>query len=368
MYRHIRSVGIDPRTDVGMEFARLAIRYITGACGAFDFQRNAKPYLKNTDVSAKVFRLRLVEDGYIITRFKFAAISMCFLPVTTSSVNKVREDFELERNDAVLLRKAFRTRKWRSELKATPRIGELSADKYSREGLDRYTADLEDITKEIVPHIRQLTHRKLRFLVNSENMEYGDFHNELQCKAVMAYYTEVPSVKSKAHLTNTLRTACNNYCNNIIDAWTSKKRQRMTNDGDDGFGGYKFGMNVVSENQIMASVDGSLVTFEELAGEDDNARQSFNALNYRKVVMKLGKTPLRRKLIETMSGEFCPKFTDYLQVTGKIRGDKDNTDFIETASQGSILDAVSEYYNVEKIRLSRFFAHVGGELRQGRYS
>lgn len=368
MYRQLRSVGIDLRTDSGMEFARLAIRYLTGACGAFEFQHEAKPHLKNADVSAKVFRLGLVEDGYIITRFKFAAISMCFLPVTTATVNKLREDFELERNDAVLLRKAFRSRKWRSQLKAHPRIGELSADKCSREGLDKYVADLADITKDIVPHIRQLTHRKLRFLVNSENMEYGDFHNELQCKAVMAYYTEVPSVKSKAHLTNTLRAACNNHCNNIIDARTSKKRQRMTNDGDDGFGGYKFGMNVVSENQILASADGSPMTYEELAGEDDSARQSFNTLNYRKVVMKLGKTPLRRKLIETMSGEFCLKFTDYLQVTGKIRGDKDNTDFIETASQDVILDTVSEYYNVERIRLSRFFAHVGGELRQGRYS
>lgn len=365
MFRNMTEAQIDLRTDDGLDFARLAIEYIVGVKPAFPFQHEAKQYL--TTMSAKDFRMKLLEEGYVVTRFKFAALTISLSPYSKERVRAVGKAFKLRRNDIVLLIKAFRKRAWRADVRSLLQAKDITPDMCDKKAYDKVQSALRGIVEEITPTVRGIVHNKLRFLVNSENLEYGDFHNELFCKAVSAYYIETPTVKEHAHLVNTLRRACHNHALNIISSRTSQKRQRLVNKGDDGFGSYKFELAVTSENQLSANSEGDVMNYDELAGGDNSSGTMLSNVNYIKVVKRLGSTPKRKKLIEIISGEFCPQFTDYLQVTGKIRYDKDNTDFIETASSKSILETISKYYNVKVNRLRRFYHTLGNELVQGRY-
>lgn len=365
MYRNITEAEVDVRTREGMTFARKSIEYVMGILPAFTLQHAIKSDL--VTMSAKDFRLKLLEDGYNVTRFKFAALYISLKPYSKERVRSTAKKFKLRRNDVVLLIKAFSSRNWRSNVRHAVQDKGLTPEMCSYEAYRKAQKELDSIIKDITPTVKSIVHNKLRFLVNCENLEYGDFHNELFCKAVAAYYIETPTVKERAHVANTLRRACHNHALNIINARTSQKRQRMVNTGTDGFGSYKFELTVTSENQLAANADGDVLNYEELAGGDNSSGKLLDDVNYVMVVRKLGITPKRKKLIEIISGEFCPQFTDYLQVTGKLRHDKDNTDFIETASTKSILETVSKYYNVKINRLQRFYQTLGNELLQGRY-
>lgn len=368
LFSKVYKLGTDEKDS--LELAKHSIAYLCGVQTAFEYQRNIKPQLKNVGdpVSAKVFRLGLIEDSYLISDLKFMALNLCFRSPSVANLKELQLDFNVVRNDVVLLRKCFSNRRWRNSLKASDRIKSLTLQDVTLAGRTRLQGELPGIIKAIMPSIKSVVYRKMRFLVNSENMELTDYHNELMCKALQAYYTMIPTNKTDAHVVNCLRVTCNNHALNIISARTSIKRRRMDNTGADGFGGYSFSLKTVSENQMAVMADGTESSYEDSlnANNEGHADRLVSLLSYERLLRRMGKTTVRENILSVLSGHECPKFTEYLINCNVIRDGEDCIDFVERNGFPTIVRRMSAFYRVAPEKLSRFLEHVGRELKEGR--
>jgi hypothetical protein len=217
---------------------------------------------------------------------------------------------------------------------------------------------------DLMKHIRQKTFRKLRFLVKAENTEFSDFYGELLYKAIKTYYLMVPTTKTPAHVLNYLRTTCTNHALNIIGAKTSNKRRRMSNAGSDGFGGNNFSLTCVSENQL-ASADGEeAMSYEGTLNSSNQADSSkfISDLNFERVIVQQGKSPLRRRAIQIISGQEDSRFTRYLRAREFIRPEEDCTDYVTRTKHENVVTYLADHLGVPKKRLDKFLKKVGTEL------
>lgn len=368
LFSRIRSLNLNEEDSLLV--ARSVVAYLIGADTAFDMQRNVKPVLAKSDTgkSAKVFRLELLEDSQIILDVKFAALNLCYRTPSVETLRDVQADFNIDRNDMVLLKRCFTNRRWRSKIKQSPRVKAVQLRDVTVDNKDRLLEALADISKALMPTIRNVVYKKMRFLANSENMELADFHNELMCKAILAYYMMVPTVRTDAHVINSLRVACTNHALNIINAKTSHKRRRMDNMGSDGFGGYSFSLRTVSENQMMVTVDGIVEQYDGTMNDANSghAERLLSTLSYERLLQRMGRTTVRENILSILSGTECPRFTTYLQECSVIREHEDCVDFVERNSFATIVKRMSTYFKVDADRLTRFLTYVGKELKKGR--
>lgn len=367
LYSTLKDLGLDFNDAQDMEAARDVVSYLCGIMPAFELQRKLKPVFSMHEVpfSPKVFRLSLIENGYLILNLKYAALNLCFKPTNAAQLNRIHQEFGLTKNDVVLLRLCFKNRAWRSACRKSERLAEIAYGDVTLEAMQQAIEVYTDIKYEpLMKHIRGLAYRKLRFLVKAENAELADYHGELMCKAVKEYYRMIPTAKSEAHVLNCLRTACNNHATNIIEAQTTKKRRRMLNDGGDGFGGFNYGMKVLSENQLRTDADFTVDYDASL--NDSNLNQNarlLSQLNFECLVRNLGVSATRRRALLIVSGHEDKRFSHYLRAIEVIPQEEDSADFVHRFGFNTVVSHLSNHLRVKENRLRRFLEYAGSQLR-----
>lgn len=352
----------------GLKFARNVVEYVCGFTNAFKFQNDIRTTMKelNLGMSPKDFRMRLVQNSYMISNLKFAALNLCFLPLNHANLSYIQRDFKTTKNDMVLLKKCFEGRKWRGELRSFLAEWEIEKSDVTHSNYKRLLVQRDQVLKELGPRMSHYVYNKMRFLVNSENIELRDFKSELTCKAIQSFYMTVPTRRSHAHVRNRIGLSCDNHAINMIKSFTSNKRRRMDNAGTNDFGGYDFVMRTVSENQLIVK-DGEVASYETTLNElnTDENQQLLDAIHFERLVTRMGKTTVRKRILHILSGKECQQFTKYLRFVKAIKDEEDCIDFIERNGFDSIVRRLSKFFNVDKERLARYLIHVGQQVRVG---
>lgn len=362
--RHV--LKLDLESPRAVQVAQASIKYLCGVTTAYEYQFYLKENVRFRDltISAKDFRLLLIEKSYFTLNVKFCALNLCKATMNLANLHQFTTAFEIVRNDAVLLRRVFEDRTFRRDMRASPRLQDIQKEDIAEGSVEKTQRDFNDMYHELMKHIRQKTFRKLRFLVKAENSEFSDFNGELLYKAIKAYYMIVPTRKTPAHVLNYLRTTCTNHALNIISLKTSDKRRRLTNAGSDGFGGSNFSLTCVSENQL-ASADGEdSLSYEGTLNESNqyDGSRFLSDLNFERVVQTYGKSALRRRAIQIVSGQEDSRFTRYLRARDFIRHDEDCTDYVTRNKHENVVSYLADHLGVPKNRLDKFLKKVGTEL------
>lgn len=362
--RHV--LKLDLESDRTLKIAQATISYLCGVTDAYEYQHYLKENVRfrDLDISAKDFRLLIIEKSYFTLNLKFFSLNLCKVAVNIDNLHHYANAFELVRNDAVLLRRCFSQRTFRRTLRNSSRVRNITSDEINERSIERVRREFNHFYPELMQHIRQKTFKKLRFLVKSENSEFSDFNNELLYKAIKAYYMVVPTTKTDAHMLNYLRTTCTNHALNIINAKTTDKRRRLSNAGADGFGGQSFTLTCVSENQL-AVIDGDdLFAYDSTLNDlnqQDNSRL-ISDINFDRIVKNLGKSNTRRRAILITSGQEDSRFTRYLRSRDIIRSDEDCADFVQRTKHENVVAHMADHFNVCHVRLERFLKKVATEL------
>jgi DNA-directed RNA polymerase specialized sigma24 family protein len=369
----LQSIVLDPLllTDADLDsvnVTRVVIRYVCGISDAYAFQREIKEVVdfSKYDFSAKDLRLLITDYSYLTLNLKFFALNLIKNAMTEDRVRLFAKDFEVTIGDVSLVIRSLRG-KFRTQSRASERVNALTSESIGVGSLKRTREAFNSFYADLMTHIRRKTYKKMRFLVRSENVEFSDFNSELLCKAVKAYYQMVPTDKSDAHVLNYLRTVCTNHALNIIDSKTTNKRRRMVNEGADGFGGYKFSLNCVSENQF-AVVDGVEINYESMlvsSNMDDNANL-IDDVNFDSVLRNYGKTTKRKRIIQILYGHEDPRFTRYLRNRNIIKPDEDSTDFMSRCNTDLMFEHLAAHLSIDIDRLNKFVTHLGTEVRDNR--
>lgn len=362
--RHV--LKMDLESDRAKQVAQATVLYLCGVTDAYEYQHYMKANVRfrDLDISAKDFRLMLIEKSYFTLNVKFCALNLCKVAVSQDSLQHYANAFEIVRNDAVMLRRVFEDRKFRRNMRASDRLQDIRLKDIEEGSVEKTQADFNDMYHELMKHIRQKTFKKLRFLVKAENSEFSDFNGELLYKAIKAYYMIVPTQKTTAHVLNYLRSTCTNHALNIIGMKTSDKRRRLSNVGGDGFGGNNFSLTCVSENQLV-KVDGEDGLSYEGSLNDQNHSDNSNMiseLNFERVVQQYGRSNLRRRAIQIVAGQEDSRFTRYLRVREFIRPEEDCTDFVTRTKHENVVVYLADHLGVPTKRLEKFLKKVGTEL------
>lgn len=343
-------------------FARPVILYVIGASTAYQCQRELKDFIKTDESSAQKFRLKLGGLSYVHLNLKFFTLNMVkAVSPTNRTVDSWLDAFSIHRNDAILIKRVCATRGFKTLAKKA--LAGLDKTDYDANAFKHVNDVFMDIYPEIYKHIRNRTYMKLRFLSMSENTEFHDFNMDLMLKALQTYNKLVPTKKSPLYIANYIRTSINNHVTNTIKGGTAQKRARMTKGEADGFGGNKFDILTVSENQLFHALGvEDTVSYENLRDSSVNFEEEYrnlSDLNYERILRTFGTTVKRRTLIELIACTENSKFTKWLKKKNHIKPHEDNVDFNDRIGFDLYLKSVCEFLELGEQRVKNFIAHIG---------
>lgn len=363
LFESIRSIGISADSPGFIGIAAAVIRHVVGADDAYACQRAFKSFEEfgQIEISAQKFRLMLSDISYIHLNLKFFCLNLIKSGMTVHNLRRFKEEFGIDRNDVVLVRRAFEQRGFRKSVKSAESVKSIRKEQITKAAFDSIFEPFNAIYPVLMRHIKSRTYTKLRFVSVSSNMEFYDFHMELTCKALQAYIKMVPTDKEPAHILNYLRSTVSNHTTNLIKAHTTQKRQRMLKGASDGFGGFNYEIPVVSENQLFRAFGIENVSYEAMQGaehqtEDEKVRE--DQLNFDMVLRKFGKTPKRRAFIKLIARQEHKAFTGYLQRSDLIADSQDNVDYSEMAGERAYFDAVCGFLRVHTTKAQKFMRHI----------
>lgn len=357
---------LDLENNRTVQVAQATVEYLCGVIDAYAYQRYLKENVRfrDLDISAKDFRLMLIEKSYFTLNIKFFCLNLCKVTVNLPNINQYAVAFELVRNDVVLLRRAFEVKKFRTDMRRSERVQSVELVQIQEGAVEEARKSFNGLYGELVKHIRQKSFKKLRFLVKAENTEHHDYNSEVLCKVIKAYYMLVPTTMSRAHVLNYLRSTCTNHILNIISSRTSDKRRRLTNVGSDGFGGNTYSQLCVSENQLTAIEGEDVMLYDSTlnaVNQHDNNRM-ISDLNFDRLVQNYGKSSTRRRAILITSGQEDSRFTRHLRLREIIKPDEDCTDFVARNKHDTVVTHMAAHFNVCPERLDKFLKKVAKEL------
>lgn len=348
----IDELGVDIRSPEAITHAAYIFRYISGIDNAFAFQRHFKPLC----VSAKNYRLSLISKAYFSVKLKYAFIACGLSSVTSEEFVRIQNDFGIDRNDMVMLKRVILMRGMRSLIK---NLGYKKADVT----LSRYNRDMSVfgtlLYKDVKRVASSIARKRMRFISTANNVAFSDLTNELICKALTVFYSKMPLEQpvNMAHLKNSIMLSMNNHAVNMIEESTSAKRGRLVQGAADGFGGNNYDLIVVSDNQLK-SEDGAL-TYDDLGNDGSDFTEK---LDYERIMARYGNVPSRRQFLLLITGHCDDKFTDYLRKKRCLRAAEDSQDYCERASSDEYMGHVSEYLGIDKALARSFLSFLGQSL------
>src|SRR5690606_13877188 len=280
---HIRS--FDFRAANVEQILTESIFYLSNVTNAYQFQRNAKnANLETAGLSAKDFRLTLLESEYLTVNIKYAVLCCALYPLKRAEAY-VRELLDAEDCDAVLQFMGSRAK--RAAIRDAAAEWELTRADVVPSAMRKDKARFQEYLAKINPHIKNKVSKKRTFLLKAENIERHDFYGEILCKALCVYHRMIPTKMAEAHVTNRLRASCTTHALNMIESYTTVKRRRMHNDGSDGFGGSKFSLNCESENQTRVLPDMEF-SYEDIGNpiSSEAHERSFEQLSFDRFISR----------------------------------------------------------------------------------
>jgi hypothetical protein len=298
---------------------------------------------KKLDISPSQFRISLAESGQAIFNMRFYA---CYLSGYRGLDANVAEEsytkYDLCRCDAVRIYQSVK--KLRTDIKKkyvslghTFKSFDPKQFNLIRVGFDKH---YENITR----FIRFKTKKKLRFIYQFNNMDKKDFHAELLICALRAYYLLHPCTKSDEYVCNYLRSSVNNKVVNLIEYYTTEKRQNLVGSGEGEKRTYQ--LNVVAESQMFINYDseGQEIPVENYYDESALTKL-ISDFDYSvdRWLNKFGET---RKgfVLSVFIGREVEKFTEWLKAKRLLRSaDKTSQDFICSKSRSEAMQIVGKY-------------------------
>ncbi len=346
--KSIKELGVDLQSQAALDYATYILRYIVGLDNAFAFQRN----FKGACESAKVFRLGLANQAYFTLQLKYAFLSAALGKLTPEQLSSIQADFQIVRDDMVMLKRVLLQRGLRKEVKTT---GVRSSD-VTR---SRMQFDLQ-IYQQLYPHVLRvigsITYRRMRFITTSTNTEFVDLNNELVCKSLNVFYSMMPIRKELAHVKNYVLRAVNNHAINMIEERTSGKRGRLVQGAKDGFGGHNYDLTVVSNNQLK--VEEAEIAYDDLASDGSDLTET---LDFDRLLKRYS-APNCRTFLLLVTGNEDPAFTDYLRRQKCLRQGEDSSDYYHRADRDQYHAHITAFLGIDKSLSNAFLGFLGRAL------
>lgn len=360
----VNELGVDIHDKSLLPVTASVVRYLTGVDTAYTFQHKLKTLVdfNKLEDSAKTFRLKLLETAYLSLKLKYFSFCLALHPFNLASLKKFASDFDIDRNDVVLIRRVFEMRGFRRDLRKSERLERLHRCMVDVEAFDEMYDMFDRIYPALMRYIRKIAWSKLRFLTFSTNTESSDFHGELLCKAIKTFNHLMPSDFEELYIQNYIKRAIANHAQNIIAQQTTQKRGRLVQGKKDGFGSNEFQLTVVSQNQLFGAFGIEAASYENLQNENANSEEvkiRDSIINFESILRKFGVTPKRYALLELVSGVEHKDYTDYLHDKKIIEKHSDNVDYYNKVSHNTYLKRICEFLEVKHDVACRFLNHVG---------
>jgi len=366
LFEILIDLGVDKDSPEFLCTATSIIRHLVGVDGAYDCQKSLKEAFDFTKspFSPQKFRLYISDMSYLQLNLKFFCLHLLKHGINETRLKKGVEDFNLRRNDVVLINKVLKQRGFRAEMQKSERLRSIERNQVSIKAFQEVFNLFNKIYPAIMQHIKRRVYTKLRFISVSSNMEFYDLQMELMCKALQTYVKMIPTDKSELYITNYIRTSVSNHTTNMIKSYTSQKRKRMVQGAADGFGGYKYEIPVMSENQLFKTFGIEHPTYDSMLGANqiqDSTKSAEDSLNLQSVIKKFGITRKRRAFIRLMAGQESKCFSKYLADTKRINHDQDNVDYSDEVDSETYLEAVCRHLNIRSWKAKRFLQHLANK-------
>jgi hypothetical protein len=354
--RSLIDLGLDLNSPEATVHALDIFRYLSGVDTAFDFQHKFKKVCApDTNPSAKDFRMSFSRKAYFCLYLKYAFISASLSPrLTPEIMGNIQQDFNIDRNDMVMLKRVLLMRGVRSAVKAKG---------YKSHEVTRMRMEADKIVyREMLPEIQKvvgsITYKRMRFISTSTNTDFSDLNNTLQCKALSTFYSLMPIRTTLAHVKNYVMRALNNEAVNMIAESTSEKRGRLVQGAKDGYGGNNYELVVVSNNQIKAGVDGE-ISYDDLGNDGSDITET---LDFDRLVRRYGDAPNRKAFLMLVTGHEDQMFTDYLNRQRCLRNGEDSVDYYNRVEFPEYHAHINAFLGIDSDLSKAFLGFLGKAL------
>lgn len=203
---------------------------------------------------------------------------------------------------------------------------------------------------------------KLRFIYSANNLYLEDFLQELIEQSVKSYYLSTPYI-TNGHALNSMRLSAVNHSNNIIKYYTTNKRQRLSNKGEEGF-----------ENKIISMMVSPLSS-EYKNGEAESIfniipdQKSIDLQKETEILMvvdnlfdhfrKTGKKT-ELKVLKLLLGYPDKKFFKYCKQQAEFSRYKTQSDLLDSVNKTKYFLLIRKYLKISK----QLFTTIALEIRQ----
>lgn len=288
------------------------LMYLTGCCSAFQYQDLMRPVCveHKSKFSAKEFRLGLVKSEYLSFRLKM----FCLRLIKTASRTKatleaLRADYGIKKSDCKNILAALDSSpRFRIRL----RLNARPFDPTTHLNLKVVHRALTEILPSIEPKFKSTVFKRLRFVCDSQNIEFTDFQSDLRLKVIQAFYKIMPTTMSYNHVVNYLKRVANNHAINLIYANTSKRAGRQVNLAKRGDAHDSFSLIVVSENQLKGTDSESTLNYESLHAVDPTDNMELR-ISISQLLHSYREGSSKHRLLSILMGFYDEKFTDWLR-------------------------------------------------------
>lgn len=338
--------------------------YIVGAKGAFELQHDLKKTVDFTalDISAKSFRLLVVTTDRAMIGLKFYMLNVIKGNYTTyQETVSLAKQCGIDLTDAKLAYAVVNKSKY--SLRRVAYIRALTPTAINPDNLATLEAKFSPIYKDVMKTVRSVVFKKLRFVSNSTNTEFSDFHSDLTVKMLQVFYLKMPTTMSDAHILSYMRQAMGNETVNLIKRYTSKKRGRLIGTGKDGFGANRSELLVTSENQLNVHSDSEdTLEYDSLMAWDIQVTTMHSAeieFSIQQVLERYKHLRNKSRLLRILLGQEDAAFTVWLHKTKYITAsDLDNVDFQTKSTPKKFKRALTTYFKLEDKQLDDFLDNV----------
>lgn len=348
---------------------RESVLCITKAISAFAFQHAVKPYMRlkakdTTLPSAKNFRLVLARSRYFSLSLKLFTLRLAKLgKPTLQDAKALAGEYAIPVVDARRIFELWEAdRAFRVALKKFVKPFPASTSSQWDE------AAIESVFEAMYPRLRRqaiyLARRKLRFVVDSNNLEYDDIVNPLMSHVWGRYMQAMPTIKSPEHLLNAMRVAITNEVNNMCDKYTTQKSGRLVGLGKDSNNQHRTMLLVVSENQLPGFDEGDQSKFYDSLGSTNPYHSLDMELSVKKVLnsRSCSSSPKKQRLLSILMGAYDAEFTKWLHAKGHAHRNEENEEVQDRLPPQVYNRLVARHLKVAPEKAQRFLRSVGKQL------
>lgn len=341
------------------------LSYITKGITAFKYQKILKPFCKGLGFSAKDFRLHLHESRYMILNLKLFMLRIGRpKSINLPMVKELAAELEIRVADAKRMLQVWEQHPaMRKRIKTEARrIPKHRLELLTLKGVANYFGNV--VHRDILKYIRFFTFKKLKFIVDSQNEEFTDYHNEVLSKVVQAFYMMMPVVeKTDLHVVNGLKQTVHNHVINIIKAETSQKKGRLVPVGVDANGKPINRLVVLAENQMAVAEGQEDMTYDEMHGGTGNNMDRFELeFSISEILGKLRENSKKHRFLQILMGHEDLEFTLWLQARKIATRGEDNHDVQMKTSTQDFNRMLGEFLNVEERKLEAFINRLRTQL------